>query len=312
MALSRIWRKWLIRLAGSAVMLAVLFWIVPWSTFRQALSNVSAADFLMVLAAFLVAHVAAGAKWWWLMGHRVPLALALRAHFTGLAANLCLPGAIGGDAVRATMAHMSMKDGARTVAAALADRMIDMAALGSLTLLGLVASGAESSGMTALPTLAVLAVVLLIVAFLPRLMPLPWRIVPSLPGRALADKLAEAFREFGEAPLRLAGAFLASFLIQGALVLLSLYLARAAGLQVSTAAWVFAWPLAKILAVLPISLNGLGLRESVLAGLLTPFGANPAVVVAAGLMWQAVLFCGGGVGGLIYAATASHGKRIVE
>ncbi len=294
-------------------MLAVLFWIVPWDTFKQALAKVSLIDFLFVLVAFLLCHVAAAAKWWVLMGRRVPLLLALRAHFTGLAANLGLPGAIGGDAVRAAMAHMSMKDGARTVAAAMADRLIDLAALGSLTAIGLVMTGTDGdSGGTAVLALVVLGAILLMMAFLPRLLPLPWKLIPALPAKGLAEKLAAAFKEFGEAPLRLIGAFIASFAIQGALVLLSLYLARAAGLEVSTAAWLFAWPLAKILAVLPISLNGLGLRESVLAGLLVPFGAASAVVVASGLLWQAVLFCAGGIGGLIYATTTSHGKQVTE
>ena len=52
---------------------------------------------------------------------------------------------------------------------------------------------------------------------------------------------------------------------------------------------------------MPVSLNGLGLREATLAALLDPFGADPSVIVAAGLMWQAVLFAAGGLGALVLA-----------
>ena len=62
--------------------------------------------------------------------------------------------------------------------------------------------------------------------------------------------------------------------------------------------WIFAWPLAKIIAVLPVSLNGLGLREATLAGFLAPFGASAAggrgrraglagCVVYSGRVWRA-------------------------
>jgi hypothetical protein len=40
-----------------------------------------------------------------------------------------------------------------------------------------------------------------------------------------------------------------------------------------------------------------------LAALMVPFGPAPAGVVAAGLLWQAVLWAGGGIGGLVWALT---------
>jgi uncharacterized membrane protein YbhN (UPF0104 family) len=63
-----------------------------------------------------------------------------------------------------------------------------------------------------------------------------------------------------------------------------------------------AWPLAKLLAVAPVSVAGLGVREASLAGLLSQFGAEPAAVVAVGLLWQSILFAGGLLGGLLLLA----------
>ena len=50
--------------------------------------------------------------------------------------------------------------------------------------------------------------------------------------------------------------------------------------------------------MVPISIAGLGVREASLAALLSPLGANPAKVVAVGLLWQTILFAGGLIGGL--------------
>ena len=76
-------------------------------------------------------------------------------------------------------------------------------------------------------------------------------------------------------------------------------LARASGLDLPAAVWFFAWPLAKLIAIVPVSLAGLGVREASLAGLLAPLGADPATVVAVGLLWQSVLLATGLAGGLV-------------
>ncbi|PWE32934.1 hypothetical protein DDZ14_07535 [Maritimibacter sp. 55A14] len=295
-------RRWLIRLCGSALLLAGLFWVLPMDAVLGALTSIPLAVFAAVLALFLAAHVGAALKWWGLLSRAIPVPLALRAHYAGLAANLCLPGAVGGDAVRAGLAHGALRDGPRVVAAGAADRLIDMAALLAISLFGLLI--AQQSGPGAglvLQAGLILAGVTLGFAALPRLLPALWRIAPGLPGRGMAERLTAAFADLARHPLRLALALVASVAIQTALVLLSWWLARAAGADVAPALWIFAWPLAKIVAVLPVSLNGLGLREATLAAFLAPFGADPAVIVAAGLVWQAVLFAAGGIGALVLA-----------
>ena len=295
-------RRWMIRAAGSALLLGGLFWLLPLDRVGDALRSISPGVFILVLVLFLAGHVAAALKWWLLLDRAVPPFLAIQAHYAGLAANLCLPGAIGGDAVRAGMAQAAMKDGARVVAAATADRLIDMIALLTITVLGLVLSSRSGvDGGLVVQAALVIAVMLAAIIALPRLLPLPWRMIPALPGRGFAERLAAAFGALGRKPATLAIAFAASVAIQTVFVSLAWWLAIAAGAEVAIGHWMFAWPLAKIIAILPVSLNGLGLREATLAAFLAPFGAEAAVIVAAGLMWQAVLFAAGGIGALVLA-----------
>ncbi len=293
-------RRWLIRLTGSALVLAILFWVLPAEAIVAALKAIPIWVFLCVLVLFLLAHVGAALKWWLLLNRGISPLLAIRAHYAGLAANLCLPGAIGGDAVRAGMTQAAMKDGAQVVAGATVDRLIDMVTLLTLSCLGLVLTWERAAGghMIA-PVALVLLVALAGMVALPRLLPLPWRYVPSLPGKGFAHRLADALAGLGRKPGTLGIAFIASVLIQLLLVLLAWWLAIAAGIDVAAGPWIFAWPLAKIIAVLPFSLNGLGIREATLAGFLAPFGASVPAVVAAGLVWQVVLFTAGGFGALV-------------
>jgi uncharacterized membrane protein YbhN (UPF0104 family) len=293
--------KWGLRAAGSVVALGLIFWLVPREALLAGVRSVSLPLFLGVLAAFLGGHVANALKWWLLLDRRLPFARAVRAHFAGLAANLCLPGAVGGDAVRAGLAHLDMRDGPRLAAGAVADRLIDLIGMACLSLTGLMLLRGEGRGfaLAAEIGLVLVAGLALLVYGLPRLVRILWTRFPGLPARSLALRSADAFAGLGQRPGTVLAALALSLSIQALFVWLSAMLGHAAGVDIPFGAWLFAWPLAKIVAVLPISLNGLGVRESSLAALLAPFGAGAAGVIASGLVWQAVIFSAGALGALV-------------
>ena len=69
---------------------------------------------------------------------------------------------------------------------------------------------------------------------------------------------------------RLALCLLLSIAVQTAFIAATIRLADIAGVVAPVAAWFFAWPLSKLIATLPISVAGLGVREASLAGFLAP------------------------------------------
>jgi hypothetical protein len=81
-------------------------------------------------------------------------------------------------------------------------------------------------------------------------------------------------------------------------IVLNIALAEACGLHLPFRVWLFAWPLAKLSAAIPITQGGIGVREAALAALLLPFGAPAVLSVAAGIAWEAVVVGGGIVAGL--------------
>ncbi len=298
-------RRWLIRAVGSAIILAVLFVVLPVGQIIDGVARVPLTLFLSVWLFFFVGHVFAAGKWWALLGWRLGYVDALKAHVAGLAANLCLPGAAGGDVVRAAAAQMTIRDGGKVISGALADRLIDMLALAVLAISGAywLASGGAWTG----PAAQVFVLVMLLVAgslwLAPVLLPWLWRRIPALPARDLVERTSAELAELSKKPVLLFAALALSTAIQALFVVLAMRLGLAIGIELSPAAWLFAWPLAKLLAILPISLNGLGVREATLAGLMVPLGAAGADVVAAGLAWQAVLFATGGLGALVLIAS---------
>ena len=304
-------RKWAIRATGSAVVLGLIFWFLPFGAIADGFSRVPATLFPMVVALFLLGHAVTAAKWWLLIDRGIPFPVALQAHFAGLAANLALPGAAGGDAVRAGFAQLHMRDGAKVAAGAVADRLIDTLGLACMSVAGLAMlhGNAGGAGQAAKAAVVVLVLVGIAVFAFPGLVARLWHRFPNLHARGLALRTADAFTSLGRRPGLLAASLLISMAVQVLFIGLSVQLARAVGVDQPFAVWLFAWPLAKIIAVLPISLGGLGVREASLAALMTPFGADAAQVVASGLVWQAVLYVSGAIGATVLAVSGVRLKR---
>ena len=95
--------NWTLRFAVSALTLGILIYVLPRDELWTAFRNASLSIWLTVLCFFLFGHVVAATKWWLMISRDgdISLIMAVRAHFAGLVANLCLPGVAGGDVIRA-------------------------------------------------------------------------------------------------------------------------------------------------------------------------------------------------------------------
>lgn len=285
--------QWILRAVVSVAVVVVLVTVASTEGLREAFGQVRASVWLASLAVFLGGHAVNAWKYQRLLHDpHATLALCLRAHFAGLVANLGLPGVAGGDVVRATyLLPHGVRPKAATVASII-DRLID-----TLTLLGLIGIGVLVAGMPpaldraaiavrwpvvaggALAAVAVAAVVLI------------RRRRGGGPGMA-GDLLAEVRVRAGA----IVTAFAVTTAVQSAFILSNVWMAGALGLDLGIAPWFIAWPLSKIVSILPISLGGIGVREAALVSLLAPYGAPSAIVFASGLLWQGVLITSGLLG----------------
>ncbi|MEZ4414453.1 MAG: lysylphosphatidylglycerol synthase transmembrane domain-containing protein [Gemmatimonadota bacterium] len=298
----RAWRRLAFRVTGSAVILAVLLLVLPVDELKQALGRIPPAAWALALGAYLTLHLLGVTKWHLMVnaaggGFRFPD--AVRCYYYGLFGNTFLPSLVGGDAVRAGLALKLAKGRAGLLLGSVLDRMLDVAGLAVLAAVGgLLLPGAltpESrrvfwwlAGAGIVVGLTGLALVAL----------LPARRFPFRVRRVLA-RVRAAVRELAKRPIQVAVAFSLGLTLQGLLVLLNAWLGHACGIDIALNAWFFAWPMAKISALVPVTQGGIGIREAALSALLAPFGVPPVLAFAAGLVFQAVILSGGLVGGLI-------------
>ncbi len=296
---------WLLRATVSVVVLAILFSIVPieqvWSDARR----LPPLLWLFALGLFLLGHCAAAAKWWLLIGPGVSFAHAFEAHLAGLAANLCLPGLAGGDVVRAGLVYTEAADKPRLAVGSIADRVLDMFGLMVFALAGALWSFPQREGVPTTLLWVLITGAAALVAVFPASLILDRVLRDARPeGRAarLVARAVAATAFLVRHPRRLLLCLAISMIVQATFIGINIALASAVQLEAPVGAWFFAWSTAKIIAIAPVSLGGLGVREAAMSRLLAPFGADPGQVIAIGLIWQTILYASGLIGVLAQLA----------
>ena len=300
-----------IRAAVSLAIIAGLVWWLSGDALLQAIAAIQPLTWLLVVSGFILGHLLSAFKWRLLLGAvgvRLAGLDAVRAHGAGVFANLCLPSVVGGDVIRAALVMRSHQRYEQVALGSLADRVNDtfalmlMAAVAAL----LVPAGAELAtgwvlGVIALLLTGVIVTLLAVIMWLP-LARLPEKVAK------ITLRLREALSSLRAAPGVALLAFVLSLCIQSFFVTLNMLLARDIGIETSAAVWFFAWPLAKLVALAPVSLGGIGVREVAIAGLMVPFGLDAGLVVAQSLSWEAVLIASGLFAGLMVAMLPMAGS----
>jgi len=260
------------RLAGSPwtralISVGLLVVVATQVDFRTAARQLSHGDwgwFLLAVAVVLAAFLVGSKRWHVYLeaaGVHVPFGKALRAYLIGAFTTNFLPSQVGGDVARAWIVS---RRGTRTRAATavVADRVVALGCLLVVAWVGILASDipvpgvllAALSAATVGFTIAGLLVVVLARGSV--------RMRPLLRGRVRGPA-----REAREAALAcisrpvLARTVTYGLVFQGLVVLSAWLIARSISLGVPFSTLVVILPLVLVVAVLPISIGGLGVRE---------------------------------------------------
>lgn len=309
--------KALVRLVLSGAILFLVFRIVGGEQILDALARVRLSPWLAALAGFLLLHALSAAKWRFflgLAGARMPLIGALKCYSAGLFANLCLPSLVGGDVIRAGLAMRLSEQKEAVLLGSVADRLSDVVALALLVACGMIAAPAAAqqvhqgavSGFFVFSILLACAAAGGLIA---------WYVTTRVPLRRLPKKLAKflikvlrALRAVRGQPARVALGLLFCFGLQAGFVVINIGLGAMMDMDLDVRLWFLLWPLAKIAAMLPVSLGGLGVREAAFGVLVKPF-LDSKLAVAESLIWQSVLIAGGLIAGAYWLAS---GLRLSE
>jgi len=281
-------RRWLVALK-LAVSLGLVAWLARGLGLHAIVQAMAKAEpgHLLVAASLLVAsHLFASWQWGRLLartGVKVRPWRVVGYTWAAALGNLVLPTGAGGDVARVIGAGRESGEGAAVLGATLVDRLLGLSTLGALGLLGLTRlpelEGTHSGRTVVVAILANAAATLGLLTFLlgpMRAKALSW-LARRLPGRPAqrAAELGAALDRLRKRPgfLTLIGI---SLLVQTCRILAHAEVARALDIRVGLGYFFAFVPLLAIAVSLPVSVGGIGVRESLGAFLFGFLGIDAA------------------------------------
>lgn len=217
--------------------------------------------------------------------------------------NLLLPGSVGGDVAKFVALARDAEGNpnphyqARVASSLVADRVAGIAVLLLMGLATLPLAGASLRALVALPLVLAAGAALLALAALssPRLRRWLARWLHRWPRPAHFVASLDAY----DVPtLRRTALF--ALLFNLLIVSVNLFLGRAFGVALPAPTYLVVAPLLSLAMALPLSINGMGVREGGYLLLLTPLGVTPPTALAMALGYYGCTVATGIVGGLIY------------
>ena len=301
--LKNLWQKPAFRIAISLSIIAFILIRLPLEDLWSTITHVSVFLWIFVVAAFVLGHIVGVIKWNLLVnlkGKVLPFSTACRCYYAGLFANLCLPSLVGGDLIRAGIAIKHSNEKGAVILGSLLDRFLDICALLLIIYMGAMISPAVLAAEDR--KFLVWFFVFLSFAFLFTIFLLFFPFIDYLPKKIseLIVRIRNIIFHLIRNPQRAFAAFVMALFIQSGFVLLNIILGTTCGIHIPFSVWFLAWPLAKLSALMPISMGGLGVREVALAVILERFSVPYTNSVGLGLLWETILIAGGILGGCIY------------
>jgi uncharacterized protein (TIRG00374 family) len=293
-----------LRVAVSAGLLAFLIFGVDWPEMLAHVSGINPAIAVLVILAWAVQLCVSSWKWQWALrihGLRFPYVFLTRVVYIGFFLNNFLPTSIGGDAYRVYRTMPTTPPRSRAISAVVLERLVGLSALLLLGLVGALAlysMNALARAYVAFAAVGVAATIGLFVVV--KLSSAAWRDSAIMQSRWIAP-IKENLQTIGRARgawIPLIGISLL-FQVQAVLILYELF--RAVDVDIGLAQAAVITASAGIAAVIPFSINGLGIVEATIAGTAVATGVSYEAGLLVALLMRVLLIPLTLLAGLMYA-----------
>ena len=284
-------RQWLataLKAIVSLGLLAYLFSKIDVGSVGRALQNLHLGYFALAWVSFFGLQFVGVFRWRImvrLQGFEHPFSRLTSYYFVGLFFNLFLPTSIGGDLGKCYYLAETRGDILRAISTVLADRISGMIAL-----LCIASSALLAGGSVIVPVwmsfLTVAGTVLLLLGlFIPFVFP------------GLLRRYELPYR-YWENPRFMAASLAASFFIQLSVVMISMIIGRAVDVAIPWESYFVFIPLVTVAGMIPISINGLGVREGAYVYFLAQAGVAAHQALAFAVLWLILITSLNVLGGL--------------
>jgi hypothetical protein len=318
-ARGRLW--FLAKAAVSAGLLAVLFWRIDRGAFLRSIQSLPLSTFLGSVVLYLTGYLISVVRWQRLLraeNIRIPFWRLVLVYFEGAFFNLFLPTLIGGDIVRGYTIYKLTGGHSASLASILIDRLSGFAALMLIALLSLtVAVTRMRDPQVAAMILGVAAAFGLLTGALINERMKDWaggifRLIGLARFQAKLQGMIEAIQRYRGHRRALLEAFLLSILLQSLIIVTYFFVGQGLRVGVSLAYFFVFVPLITVVAMLPVSVAGLGVREGGVVYFFALAGVDAATSLSMSLVWFSLTALVSSLGGVAILLNAHAAKRAAD
>lgn len=309
---SRINWKLVARIVVSLVLLGWFVFSIEWLEIGRAMSGMNYFWLLAAVLWVILAVVVSVVKWRIILlaqGLELGWRELWRIYWAGLFLNNFLPSSIGGDTLRILLVGKSVGDAAGAAASVVTERIL---ATAGLALVGILAAVRVSS---ARPVVLILFVVLLSITVILLVVLMCGWLPALLKNRenritCFLYNLSCHGRRIREKPGAIVGALFWSVVFQLCVVAVNFCIFTELKLfQVSWMDSMFVIPATSVAAMLPLGINGYGLREGAYISLLSPYGVSAADAFASSIIFAFVVSLCSLWGGWVWICRRGEGEE---
>lgn len=306
----------------SLILLGVALYFLDWESLKFSLLKIDLWAFGLAVLLNLIIFVALGIRWYWLMVPVVPLPLTehLKYFFYATFLNTFTPANIGGDAYRVVVLKAHASGYLPVIIALIRERLLGLLAYLMTYLICLPILWHGTSNLASYPTNLFIYSGWIILVGTAGIILTPYLIIPPVTKLqwaqlrssliAILDPLRKAasFDSIWEFAALMGYSVLVVFLWVVTVRVIALNL----GIQISWAALGAVVVLAELIRLVPITIQGIGLREGAFAYLLALLGQSPESGFVLGTISYLALSCATIISGLLGwgLMQASHRHRL--
>src|SRR6185503_829032 len=295
----------------SLLLFGWLFRRVQWAQIGPALGNADASWVAAAAVLLFASHMLASYQWNRLLGAagiELPFWKVAAYYHVGLFFNNFLPANVGGDFARTLDASRTGASRASALSTVILDRLIGTVALGGVAVVSTLPAidrfhlAAAYGGVVAF---FIMAVVMLRAMLEPRVLAALERLLARIGLARLSpslDRLSGSLVEFRNRKRLLLELLCIALIVQVMRIGVHILFARALGISVEPAYFFLFVPLLAVIVSLPISLNGIGVREGAGILLFGMVGLNRASAFALQFGTYLVAVGVSLIGGLVFLA----------
>lgn len=293
------------------------------ASLRASLAKTDPTFVLLALLTPYIGNLITSTRWKGLLavqGVDIPHGVLFRSCMVAIFFNQIMPGTIGGDVIRI---YDSWKGGATkavAISTIIVDRVLGLFALAIFAVLGLYFVRGSLPEYGSMP-LVVVAMAFGLGGFIAMVFS-PLRFMVDV-ARAIYTRLPGPFSKFfgkvdrSVEPFRgqhssLVRAVVLSLVLQLNVVLLHYLLGRAIGIELGYFEYFYIVSVALFVMLIPISINGIGVRESIFVYMLGSVGVPQSDALLLSLLTFAVFLVHGIVGGLVLASRGVSPRKLAH